>query len=241
MTYSLIRLRWLALLLTFLALPAFAAQTSADTAHVPNTMQQRLKGCFACHGKDGKGGANGFYPRIGNKPAGYLYHQLINFQVGRRDYAPMRWLVAELPHSYLHEIADYFAKQNPPYPDEHPPKVDPSVLARGKDLVEHGDKSRQVPACESCHGKTLYGVKPDIPGLIGLPYNYITAQLGAWRNGSRHANAPDCMSTIASRLSPEDVSAVAAWLASQKPSPTAGPQPAGSVKPPLTCGSIEEK
>lgn len=239
MTRSISRLRWLVLLLSLLALPLMAAQTGAP--HVPNTMQQRLKGCFSCHGKDGQGGANGFYPRIGGKPAGYLYHQLINFQEGRRGYATMRRMVAELPHSYLHQIADYFASQNPPFPEEHAPDVSKAVLARGQQLVEHGDAARKVPACSSCHGKTLYGVKPDIPGLIGLPYNYITAQLGSWRNGDRHANAPDCMATIASRLAPQDVNAVAAWLATRKPSRNARPQSIDSIQMPMTCGSVKEK
>ncbi len=233
------RLRWLVLLLSLLTMPLMAAQT--DGAHVPDTMQQRLKGCFSCHGKDGQGGANGFYPRIGGKPAGYLYHQLINFQQGRRSYAAMNWMVSELPHRYLHQIADYFAHQNPPFPKGHVPNVSSAELKRGQQLVEHGDASRKVPACSSCHGKTLYGVKPDIPGLIGLPYNYITAQLGGWRNGSRHANAPDCMATIASRLTPQDVSAAAAWLATRKPSLTARPQAPDSIQMPMTCGSVQEK
>jgi cytochrome c553 len=72
-----------------------------------------------------------------------------------------------------------------------------------------------LPACQSCHGERLTGVAPAVPGLLGLPYDYIAAQLGSWRQHIRRAHAPDCMAQIAERLSPEDLGAVAAWLAAQ--------------------------
>jgi cytochrome c553 len=58
-----------------------------------------------------------------------------------------------------------------------------------------------------------------VPGLLGLPRDYLNAQLGAWRTGQRRALAPDCMGEIARRLAPEELSAVTAWLASE-PVPT---------------------
>ncbi len=39
----------------------------------------------------------------------------------------------------------------------------------------------------------MTGRAPFIPGLLGLPRDYLNAQLGAWRNGQRHASPPDCM------------------------------------------------
>jgi cytochrome c553 len=94
-----------------------------------------------------------------------------------------------------------------------------------------------VPACIACHGERLTGVAPGVPGLLGLPRDYVNAQLGAWRNKTRRAHAPDCMAAIAERLSLEDVSAVSTWLASQ-PLP-ADPRPATTIaRPlPLACGS----
>ena len=49
--------------------------------------------------------------------------------------------------------------------------------------------SKQIPACAACHGKTLTGMQPAIPGLVGLHSDYISAQVGAWRSGTRHANS----------------------------------------------------
>ena len=61
----------------------------------------------------------------------------------------------------------------------------------------------------------MTGVAPPFPGLLGLPRDYLNAQLGAWRSGQRRAHAPDCMAQVAARLSPEDIGAVSSWLAAQ--------------------------
>jgi cytochrome c553 len=117
-------------------------------------------------------------------------------------------------------------------------------LERGRQLVTRGDTALKVPACIACHGERLTGALPAIPGLVGLPRDYINAQFGAWRNGSRHALAPDCMGQIATRLSLADVSAISAWLASEPlpPNLQLAAQPAVQLpRPlPLACGSAPE-
>jgi cytochrome c553 len=84
------------------------------------------------------------------------------------------------------------------------------VLARGRELVTEGDQARGVPACAGCHGPKLTGMEPAIPGLVGLRASYISAQLGAFRYGTRTAVEPDCMQLVAASLSESDVTAVAA-------------------------------
>jgi len=102
-----------------------------------------------------------------------------------------------------------------PYPAPATATVAPDVLARGKALVLQGDESRRLPACIACHGQALTGLQPGVPGLLGLPRDYLNAQLGGWRTGQRRAHAPDCMATIAKRLSDADVNAISQWLSSQ--------------------------
>jgi hypothetical protein len=46
----------------------------------------------------------------------------------------------------------------------------------------------------------MTGVAPHIPGLLGLPRDYLNAQLGAWKAGQRRAHAPDCMKAVVARL-----------------------------------------
>jgi len=54
-----------------------------------------------------------------------------------------------------------------------------------------------------------------VPPLLGLSVDYINAQFGAWRNQLRKTSHPDCMDDIANRLKPEEINAVAAWLAAK--------------------------
>ncbi|MFC5431060.1 c-type cytochrome [Paraburkholderia denitrificans] len=212
-------------------------QPKAPQTKAPDTIEARVRGCAACHGKQGQGSDNDYFPRLAGKPVQYLFNQLVNFREGRRKYPPMNYLVTYLSDDYLREIATHFSQQRPPYPPPAAPTVAASKLARGSNIVLHGDPARQVPACAACHGEKLTGMEPAIPGLVGLHADYISAQIGAWRSGSRRAIAPDCMHAIATRLSDEDVSAVAAWLSTQPAPQNPVPAPAGSLKTPLACGS----
>jgi cytochrome c553 len=210
----------------------------AIAAPPPDTLAQRVQACTACHGKEGRAAADGYHPRIAGKPALYLYHQLVNFREGRRRYGPMVYLVDHLNDDYLREIAGHFAALDLPYPAPAPVIEPAATLQRGERLVLQGDPSRKLPACVACHGQALTGVAPAIPGLLGLPRDYLKGQIGAWTNGLRRAHAPDCMADIAKRLTPEDVSAVAAWLAS-RPVPVPSKATESLPEPlPLECGSV---
>lgn len=229
---------------TFLALGATAAPTFEDT------IAQRTLACTSCHGEQGRAGPDGYYPRLAGKPAGYLYNQLLNFRDGRRHYGLMTRMVDLLDDAYLMEIAQHFANMKAPYP---PPSSNASqrpapVLERGRTLVMQGDPTLRLPACVQCHGSTLMGAQPNVPGLIGLPADYLMAQLGGWKTGQRRAHAPDCMASIVQKLSDSDAYAAVTWLAAQ-PVP-ANAEPETSLPPgpkektdqtmELRCGSAPE-
>jgi cytochrome c553 len=220
-----------------LAALLLACAAAASAATPPDTMAQRMKACVACHGQEGRATNQGFFPRIAGKPAGYLYRQLLNFREGKRQNATMAALVDHMSDAYLREIAAYFAALDLPYPPPQTSTAPAAMLERGEALVRHGDAARDIPACASCHGAAMTGVAPGVPGLLGLPRDYILAQFGAWRSGLRRADAPDCMGEIARRLSAQDVSAMAVWLSSQPV--RQGGAAAGSLPhpPALRCGS----
>ena len=214
------------------AVLAATTATTATSAPAPfeDTIAQRTLACTACHGLQGRAAPDGYYPRLAGKPAGYLYNQLLNFRDGRRHYGLMTQLITPLTDTYLMEIAQYFAGLEVPYPAPLPTSSPASVLQQGRQLTLQGDAARQVPACVQCHGARMTGVLPTTPGLLGLPRDYLNAQLGAWKAGQRHAQSPDCMKEVASRLSLQDINAVASWIAAQ-PLP-ADTHPAASLPPP---------
>ncbi|MFZ3128542.1 MAG: c-type cytochrome [Rhodoferax sp.] len=222
---------------TFLTLAAAAG----NTASFEDTMAQRTLACTACHGEQGRAGPDGYYPRLAGKPAGYLYNQLTHFREGRRHYALMTGLIDTLDDAYLREIAAYFSALDLPHPPPKPSTASAALMARGQALATRGDAARKIPACTQCHGTALTGVLPSTPGLLGLPRDYLNAQLGGWKTGQRHSQAPDCMADIARQLSVTDVNAVTHWLAAQpvpRPSHAADkPPPRTAGAPDLTCGS----
>jgi cytochrome c553 len=221
---------------------AFAVQAqsppraqAAGSVTLPDSIASRVLACGSCHGPQGEGSQNDYFPRLAGKPAGYLYNQLLAFRDGRRKYAPMTYLLEYLPDAYLQEMAQYFATQQTPFPRIVPPKVSADVMALGEKLALNGDPARRIPACVACHGASLTGLSPDIPGLLGLHAKYISAQLGASRFGARVTDSPNCMQRITVLLSDADITAVSAWL-SARPAPL-NPAPAteGSLALAQTC------
>jgi len=94
-----------------LSLGVAQAQT---TPQPPDTMAARVLACASCHGAEGEGTSDVYFPRLAGKPAGYLYNQLIAFRDGRRKYPPMNYLLDFLPDPYLRQMAEHFASLRPP-------------------------------------------------------------------------------------------------------------------------------
>jgi cytochrome c553 len=233
------RERWVgrAMLIIPLTLCPAAAPHAEPTERPPDTMEARLRACTPCHGQQGEGTSNDYFPRLAGKPAGYLLNQLVAFRDGRRRYPPMNYLLVYQSEPYLQKIAEYFAALRPPPLQQAATDVGAAVLARGRSLVTEGDQARGVPACSGCHGPKLTGMEPGIPGLVGLRKTYISAQLGAFRYGTRTAPEPDCMQLVAAGSTESDVTAVAAWLASLPIPADPSPVPKGTLQMPLGCGS----
>jgi cytochrome c553 len=139
----------LTVVLTFGLAVVLPGPTACAAAPPPDTIDARLLACTGCHGDQGRATADGYYPRIAGKPAGYLANQLLNFRDGRRAVPSMTWMVGHLSDDYLREIAAHFASRHPPYPAPPPPAVSPEVLERGRRLVVAGDASRELPACSA--------------------------------------------------------------------------------------------
>jgi cytochrome c553 len=230
------RCQRIVVLLVLIAFP-FGAARSQPAERAPDTVAARVLACASCHGAEGEGTSDDYFPRLAGKPAGYLYNQLVAFKDARRRYPPMNYLLEFLPNVYLKEIAEHFASLRPPFPAPTVPVVSNEILAHGESLVTHGDPQRGLPACAGCHGPTFTGMEPAIPGLLGLRASYISAQLGAWRYGTRTAAAPDCMQIVAGLLTEDDVKAIAAWLSARPAPADPASAPPGSFKMPLACGS----
>ena len=90
--------------------------------------------------------------------------------------------------------------------------VPPGTLAKGAALV----KGSKTTACTACHGNDLRGLGP-VPPLAGRTVSYLTRQLNDFRSGARAGAWSALMKPVVDKLTDEDMMAVAAYAASQKP------------------------
>jgi len=213
----------------------------AGGARATDDVGEHLRACAACHGEHGEGlrGAE-YFPHLAGKPAGYLLEQLQGFRDGRRANRQMTWFVEFANDAWLRTIADYYA-QLPPRTraaDASPPPQSATQRALAEKLVHEGDPARRLPACSACHGANLAGLEPGVPALVALPADYIAAQLGAWRAGTRQSKAPDCMHDVARALKPDEIQAIGDWLSRQSNADGVRPAPAGAFVLPRACGAI---
>ena len=74
--------------------------------------------CGSCHGLDGAGNRIKF-PRLAGQSRAYVVKQLNDFREERRqnDGGQMQVMASELTETDIGRVADWFAKQTPPWPE----------------------------------------------------------------------------------------------------------------------------
>jgi cytochrome c553 len=116
-------------------------------------------------------------------------------------------MAAKLTDETIAGVAAYYASQAPA-PGQ---AGDPREMAAGKKLYDEGIDARNVPACMGCHGEHAEG-NASIPRLASQHREYLEEQLG---NFASNARANEIMHENSKNLTPEEVRAVAAYLAAQ--------------------------
>lgn len=203
-------------LLLFLGLCSAGATLSARAAD-PATLA--LKGsngmapCASCHGQDGAGQAA--FPRLAGLDAAYLQRQLDSFANGSRVNPVMQPVAKALSVPDRAAVAAYYAAL--PLPASlvtraPAPATDRSPGAR---LAREGAWQKGVPACEQCHARGGVGVGSTFPPITGQPAGYLSAQLNAWKTGTRKTDPLQLMQAVSKKLSAEEIAAVSEWLATQ--------------------------
>jgi cytochrome c553 len=200
------------------------AKTPAVSTPTRHGMQMRLAACATCHGKQGQGDmgrAGGAYPRLAGQPARYLYRQMQRFKSEQRRGIPpvtiMHRLLANLPAPYLRLIAGYYHDSSPPYPPR--PRRNSAQWRQGRKLARQGLPRADIAPCTHCHGADLEGHPPGTPALAGQYARYLEIQFSHWAQGARHNPLHQ---HIAKTMSKAQVRAMAAYLASLRPSTSDG-------------------
>jgi len=88
-------------------------------------------------------------------------------------------------------------------------------IKKGEALVTTGGNGKTVQ-CGVCHGADLKGLGP-VPGLAGRSPSYMVRQMYDMQSGARHGVWSDLMKPVVSKLTDEDLMAIAAYVSSRTP------------------------
>jgi cytochrome c553 len=174
--------------------------------------------CTACHGVNGNS-ANPEWPNLAGQNAAYIREQLGMFKAKKRTNVLMAPIVETLAEQDFADLAAFFAAQTPTGLE-----ADPSYWKAGEALYKSGDVARNIPSCTACHGPAGQGnAGAGYPALRAQHSVYTVKQLQDYLTKNRYRDATDAaivhqtrnsamMTTIAARLSPEDIRNLASYL-----------------------------
>jgi len=200
------------LLLLFPVLGAVGLSTRADELadHDAGRAQALVTNvCEACHGKYGNS-TDASVPSLAGQGSAYLQSQLAAFQEQRRV-GVMSGIAMGLNAADIRDAATYFSQQ---IPHTGPIRAaDSTALGRGAAIYNDGIAATKVPACASCHALDGAGLPAEFPRLAGQHSRYIADQLRAFRSDTRVSNPNAMMREISAKLSDEEITAVANYIA----------------------------
>ncbi|KTC86996.1 c-type cytochrome [Legionella brunensis] len=189
------------------ALIVFCTFTS-NGAEQPNASLEKAGVCAACHGQKGVS-LNPIWPNLAGQHASYLLKQLQDYKKGTTRNAPeMTAIVASLNETDMADLAAFYSKQ--PLPEGITPE---KYLKRGEQLYRGGDFDKHITACIACHGpKGTGNSQAGFPVLSGQHAPYTIQQLQAFKDKKRSNDLNSIMRDISSRMSQEDMEAVAYYM-----------------------------
>jgi cytochrome c553 len=186
-----------------------ADPAKGETLYSSGDASRNIMACVGCHGAAGNSTITQ-NPKLASQHAQYIAKQLGDFKTAQRNHPVMSPIAKAMSDEDVRNVAAYLNKQS----------AKPGA-AKNKDTIDFGKKiyragiaDKSVPACAACHGASGGGIPAQFARLAGQHQDYTIAQLTAFRSGARH-NSPQ-MTTIAKRMSDDEIQAVADYIAGLK-------------------------
>ena len=170
---------------------------------------RNIAACAACHGGAGNS-VIAQNPKLAGQHEAYIYKQLTNFKGPDRNNAIMTTIAKALSDDDMKNIAAYLDHQS----GKPGAAKNKATVELGKKIYRGGIAEKAVPACAACHGPNGAGIPGQFPRLGGQHQEYTVAQLTSFRTGTRKNSIQ--MTTIAKRLSDEEMAAVSDYVAGLK-------------------------
>jgi len=163
--------------------------------------------CAGCHGMDGNS-VNPEWPKLAGQSNRYLDKQLQDFKGGARSNATMAPMVAALNEQDMADLSAFFSSQT-----VQPGSADEKLVELGQKIYRGGNADSGVSACTGCHGPNGAGnPAAGLPSLSGQHARYVEIQLNAFKSGERSNDAGKMMRTIASKMTEQEIMAVASYV-----------------------------
>jgi cytochrome c553 len=175
--------------------------------------QTKSELCQGCHGVDGMSMDPTTFPNLAGQYAGYIYKQVLDFQLGNRNNDTMSAMAATVTNKKdLEDIAAYFSSRKPM-------KGKPgnaSLAKKGEKLFKNGNKKLgNYAACIRCHGVNGKGKSKTnslFPVIGGQQKAYLIKQLTDFKAGTRTNDPAGMMAMVAKGLDDKEIKAVAEYV-----------------------------
>ncbi|HXW07479.1 MAG TPA: c-type cytochrome [Vicinamibacterales bacterium] len=196
---------------------------------VPDAIRES---CARCHGADGLGRGTGAFPKLAGQRPAYLLASLEAYARGQRHSGIMQPAAAPLDRDEMRQIAEYYSGLDgggSALGSLHAEtRADTGAEDLGRRIATRGLPDQLIPPCIECHGPGEQPRNPHYPRLAGQYAEYLELQLRLFKAGQRGGTSyASIMHKVASRLSEDQMQAVASYLASTAP-PVA--RPTGEIR-----------
>lgn len=179
-----------------------AIYTNGDAA-------RNIAACVSCHGAAGNSTIVQ-NPKLSAQHEAYLVKQLTEFKGPTRNNPVMTAISKPLTDDEIKNIGAYLARQQA----KPGAAKNKATVEMGKKIYRAGIAEKNIPACAGCHSANGAGIPAQFPRLAGQHQDYTAAQLVNFRTGARKNS--EQMTTIAKRLSDDEIQAVADYVAGLK-------------------------
>lgn len=183
-----------------------------------NGLPPAVAACASCHGARGEGSAA--FPPLAGNGAAYLLAQLQAFADGSRAQPIMGPIAKGLNAQQRADVVAFYTALPQVQRAVTVPPVDPADA--GAWLAQRGRWADGIPACAQCHGPDGRGVGMHFPALAGLSAAYMQEQVQAWQTRKRPPGPLQLMSTVAQKLTRDDITAIADYYARLQQEPVSG-------------------
>lgn len=191
------------------AKPVKADLAKGEALYSNGDAARGIVACVSCHGAAGNSTIS-INPKLSGQHDAYLVKQLIDFTTPARNNAVMTTFSKLMTPEDMKNVSAYLAVQKP----KAGAAKNKDIVNLGQTIYRAGIAEKNVAACAGCHSPNGAGIPAQFPRIAGQHQDYTVAQLTAFRTGARKNSAQ--MTTIAKRMSDEEMKAVADYVAGLK-------------------------